>query len=227
MKWPILALTAFSMIPGAVAQDSGRTIRVDVVSSFVWGEDAPAGATSSTIKDPLTGSSMHRLSYGEIEVTSHVGFEGIDAKKTGTFLSYTTTIANSKEAPISVRFGGFIVDGKTASPLEVVLPAKKQKGKAVKDNPEVAVLNTLYCFADGFLSRKNFFSANASSQVVSVPPQTSLSVSAIVRDPRDYGAVLCSTAGCYPTGTIRYALNVDGHDYIFTWPGRSAMYCGK
>lgn len=227
MKCAILALTALLMIPGAVGQDSGQTIKVDVVSSFVWGEDAPAGATSSTIKDPLTGNSMHRLTYGDIEVTSRIGFEGVGANKTGTLVSYTTTIANSKDSPVSVRFGGFVIEGRMVSPLGIIPSAKKQKGKNTHNDSNVVAPDSFYCLSSGFLSKENLFSSNTSSQVLSVPPQTSLNVSALVRDPRDHGTILCSTAGCYPTATIRYALNVDGHDYVFTWAGRSAVYCGK
>src|SRR6516164_7816640 len=33
----------------------GQEIKAEVMSAFVWGEDSPSGAISSTIRDPLTG----------------------------------------------------------------------------------------------------------------------------------------------------------------------------
>lgn len=227
MKWPVLTLAAFSIIFAAVGQNSGPTVRVEVVSSFVWGEDAPFGAVSSTIKDPLTGYSLHRLSYGGIEVTSRVGFEGISADSTGTLISYTTTIANSTESDIPARFSGFTIDGRMVTPLNLVLPSKEDKKKTLKGKLHPADLDKMHCFTNGFLSRERAFSADNLSQIYSVRSQTAVAVSAVVRDPRDYSSVLCSAAGCYPTGTIRYGINVDGHDYVFIWPGRAAFYCGE
>lgn len=227
MKWPTLALAAFSMIPRAIAQDAGPTIKVETVSSFVWGEDGPSGAISSTVKDPLTGYSLHRLSYGAIEVTSRIGFERIGADRTGTLISYTTTVANSADSPISARFGGFSIDSRKVSLVILVPHGKKNKKNALRGKPDAVELDEIHCFTSGFLSNEKFFSADPSSQVLSVAPQTARIVSTLVRDPRDYGSILCSTEGCYPTGTIRYALNIDGHDYVFVWPGRSAVYCGE
>jgi hypothetical protein len=169
MKWlPVSGLLAFSMIFAAVGQNSGPTIRVDVVGSFVWREDGSSGALSSTIEDPLTGHFLHRLSYEGIEVT---------------------------------------------------LTVTKR---------DVVELSRVHCLTSGgSLSPDKVFSLGPSSQVYSVAPQTATIMSATVRDPRDHGSVLCSTAGCYPTGTMRYVINVDGHDYVFIWTGRSVFYCGK
>jgi hypothetical protein len=227
MKWPTLALVAFSIVPRSVGQDVGPTIKVEVASSFIWGEDTPSGAISSTIRDPLTGYSLHRLTYGTIEVTSQVGFEGIGAERTGTLISYTTTIANSTGSPVSARFRGFSIDGRSALPLALVPQGHNSKKKAPRGKPDSVELDKMHCFISGFLSGKKFFSADPSSQSLSVAPQTAQIVSIVVRDPREYGSVLCSVEGCHPTGTIRYALNIDGHDYVFVWPGRSAVYCGS
>jgi hypothetical protein len=79
----------------------------------------------------------------------------------------------------------------------------------------------------GFLSDENYFSADTSSRVLSITPRNAITVSTIVRDPRNYHSIQCSVGGCYPTGTIRYYIRVDEHDYVFVWPGQSAIYCGK
>lgn len=227
MRWTTVVLAVFSIIASASGQSVGPTIRVDTVSSLVWGEDAPSGATSSSITDPVNGYSSRRLTYGGIEVTSRVGFEAISRNETGTLVSYTTIIANSTGSPVSARFRGFSIDNRTATPLTLVRRGKKHKAKLSTSKSDSVELDKMHCFTGGFLPDERFFSADLASQVFSVAPQTAQVVSTVFRDPREYGSMLCSVAGCYPTGTIRYALNVDGHDYVFVWPGSSAAYCGE
>jgi len=196
------------------------------MSAFVWGDDSTSGAVSSTIQDPLTGNAIHTLSYAGIEVSSRIGFEGVSTADVGTFLSYTTTIVNSTDSTLSVRYGGISVDGHAASPLWVVPAGKKLNKKERESKPDVVELGKIHCFTSGFLSNDSFFSANASSQVLTVAPRSALTVSSVIRDPRRYHSVRCSVDGCHPTGTIRYFLRVDNKDYVFVWPGRSAVYCG-
>jgi len=220
----VLAFLAFT--PGVFGQDGMPMIKATVMSAFVWGEDSTSGAVSSTIQDPLTGNAIHALSYAGIEVSSRIGFERVSTAEVGTFLNYTTTIVNSTDSTVSVRYGAISVDGHAASPLWVVPAGKKLNKKERKSKPDVVELGKIHCFTSGFLSSDNFFSANASSQVLTVDPRTALTVSSVIRDPRNYHSVRCSIEGCYPTGTIRYYLRVDAKDYIFVWPGRSAVYCG-
>src|SRR2546429_8014667 len=68
-------LAVFAFTPCAVGQE----IKTEVVSAFVWGEDSRSGAMSSTIEDPLTGHSIHKLRYGPIEMSSRIGFERVSA----------------------------------------------------------------------------------------------------------------------------------------------------
>jgi len=70
------------------------------------------------------------------------------------------------------------------------------------------------------------FSADGASQTLNVSPKTALTVSSVVRDLRSY-PLLCSVEGCHPVGTIRYYLTVNSQDYVFVWPGQSAIYCGN
>ena len=223
----IFVLAAIALTPGVSGQDGGPMIKATVMSAFVWGEDSTSGAVSSTIQDPLTGSAIHTLSYAGIEVSSRMGFERVSPNEVGTFLSYTTTIVNSTDSTLSVRYGGTSVDGHAAPPLRVVPTGKKLDKKERKIKPNVVELGKIHCLTSGFLSSDNFFAANALSQVLTVAPRAALTVSSVIRDPRNYHSVRCSVEGCYPTGTIRYYLRVDDKDYVFVWPGRLAVYCGR
>jgi hypothetical protein len=222
----IFVLSVFAFTPGVFAQDGVPMIKATVMSAFVWGEDSTSGAVSSTIQDALTGNALHTLSYAGREVSSRIGFERVSANEVGTFLNYTTTIVNSTDSTLSVRYGGTSVDGHAASPLWVVPAGKKLDKKERRSKPDVVELGKIHCSTSGFLSSDNFFSTNASSQVLAVAPRAAVTVSSVIRDPRNYHAVRCSVGGCYPTGTIRYYLRVDNTDFVFVWPGRSAVYCG-
>jgi hypothetical protein len=222
----IFVLAVFAFTPGVFGQDGGPMIRAEVLSAFVWGEDSPSGAVSSTVRDPLTGNAIHTLSYAGIEVSSRIGFERASSDQVGTFLNYTTTIVNSTDATLSVRYGGISVDGHVTSPLWVVRAGEKLSKKERKSKPDAVELGKIHCLTSGFLPSDILFSANAPSRVLSVVPRAALTVSSVIRDPRNYHSVLCSVEGCFPTGTIRYYLRVDTKDYVFVWPGRSAIYCG-
>jgi len=222
----ILILAVFAFTHCGFGQDGGPIIKAEALSAFVWGEDSPSGAVSSTIQDPLTGNAVHRLSFAGIEVSSRLGFERVGTNEPGTFLNYTTTIVNSTGTAMSVRYGGFSVDGHTAAPVWVVPAGRKLSKKERKSEPGAVELAKLQCFTSGFLSSQNVFSANASPQVITVAPRTALTISSVIRDPRSYHPLRCSVEGCYPTGTIRYYLKVDDKDYVFVWAGRSAVNCG-
>jgi hypothetical protein len=223
----ILEFAVFAITLGMLVQNDVPTIKVEVTSAFVWGEDTATGAVSSTIQDPLTGNAIRKLSAEGVEVSSQMGFERVSSNEVGTFLNYTTTVVNGTDSKLSVRYGGISVDGHTASPLRVVPPGRKLNKNERKGSQDMAELGEMHCFTSRFLSSDNFFSANTLSQALIVAPRTALTVSAVIKDPRSYHSVLCSVAGCYPTGTIRYYVRVGAHDYVFVWPGRSAVYCGK
>ena len=222
----IFVLAVFAFTPGVFGQDGVPIIKVEVLSAFVWGEDAPSGAVSATIQDPLTGNAIHTLSYAGVEVSSRIGFERVGTDVAGTFLNYTTTIVNSTDAELSVKYGGISVDGHAASLVSVVPAGKRLSKKERKTQPDALELGKIHCVTSGFVSGDKFFSAEASSQVLTVAPGTAVTVSSVIRDPRISHSVLCSVDGCYPTGTIRYDLTINHTDYVFAWPGRSAVYCG-
>jgi len=222
----MFVLAFFALPPSMFGQDAIPTIKTEVTSAFVWGQDFPSGAVSSTIRDPLTGNTIRTLSYAGIEVNSRIGFEGIGANEVSIFINYTTTVINSTDSAVSVLYGGISVDGHAASPLSVLPAGKKLSKKELKSKPDFVELGKIHCFTSGFLPPDHFFSVNASSQTLTVVPRSSLTVSSVIRDPRSYHSVQCSVEGCYPTGTIRYYISVDHRDYVFTWLGRSAVYCG-
>jgi hypothetical protein len=219
-----LLLTILVLTPGWSRQKEIPTIRAEVKSAFVWGEDSPSGAVSSSIQDPLTGHTIHRLTYGGVEVSSRMGFEGLEE---GTsLLNYSITVVNSTGSSLTVRYGGITVDGRLGSPL-LVVPPGRQVTKNERMKEDVAELKKMHCVTSGFLPVGNLFSAATSSKPLTVSPGTALTVSSIIRDPRSYHSILCSVGGCSPTGTMRYYLTVGSQDYVFVWPGRSAIYCGK
>jgi hypothetical protein len=223
----IFVLAVFAFTPGVFGQDDGPAIRSEAMSAFVWGQDSPSGAISSTMQDPRTGNAIHAMSYDGIEVSSRMGFERVGPNEVGIYLNYTATIVNGTDSTLSVRYGGISVDGHAASPVWVVPADKKLSKKERKSKPDAVELGKIHCLTSGFLPSDNLFSANVSSRVLTVVPRTALTVSSVIRDPRNYHSVLCSVEGCFPTGTIRYYLTVNTRDYVFVWPGRSAVYCGK
>jgi len=220
-----LTVAVFAFGLGVFGQDDLPTFKAEAKSAFVWGEDAPEGAVSSTVQDPLTGNAIPKLSHGGIDVSSRMGFERAGVGQAGDFLNYTTTIVNGTGETLAVRYGGISVDGHPASPLSIV-PANKHLNKKEGGRSDVAELNKMNCFTSGFLADDNFFSANNLSQTLSVLPGNALTVSTVIRDLRSY-SVRCSVEGCHPTGTVRYYIKVNNLDYVFVRPGRSVTYCGK
>src|SRR5215472_10471112 len=218
----MLLLAVFPLASGAFGQE----IKAEVVSTLVWGEDSPSGATSSTMKDPLTGHAIHKLRYGPIEVSSRIGFERVSPDEVGAYLNYTTTVVNGSDATLSVRYGGISVDGRTVSLPFVIHPGKKLNKRKRKNKADVVEPDKMQCFTSGFLPSDHLFSADVASETLSVSPKAALTVSSVVLDPRSY-PLRCSVEGCHPVGTIRYYLTINNQDYVFVWPGQSAVYCGK
>jgi hypothetical protein len=218
----VVTLATLALTLHTVAQDDLPIFRADAASAFVWGEDNPSGAVSSSIRDPVTGSAIHNLRHAGIEVTSRAGFESVGMGTAGELLIFTTTIVNNTDSVLSVRQGGASVDGHMALPLSVV-PSRKGLSKA--EGKLSWELQRMHCFSSGFLPNQNFFSSNP-SKVFTVTPKTALTVSLVTKDPRNY-SVLCSVEGCYPKGTIRFSVTVNATDFVFVWPGRGVAYCGR
>lgn len=214
----ILSLTLLTR-----GQDDVPTFKTEVVSAFVWGEDNGPAAVSSSVRDPVSGNSIHKLNHGGVEVSSRAGFEKLRSGEGDKLLSFTTTIINNTESELSVRQGKASVDGHLVSPLPVVLV---KKGLSKKERKNVWELANMNCFSSGFLPNEAFFSPNNSSKVFAVTPKGALTVSFVLKDPRNY-SVLCSVDGCYPKGTIRFSVTVNATDFVFVWPGRAMVSCGR
>jgi hypothetical protein len=168
----IFVLAVFAFTPRVFAQDGAPIIKSEVMSAFVWGQDSPSGAISSTMQDPLTGNAIHALSYNGIEVSSRMGFERAGADEVGIFLNYTATIVNGTDSKLLVRYGGIRVDWRAASPFWIVPLDKKLSKQERKSKPDAVELEKIHCITSGFLPSGNFFSANTSSQVFTVAPQS-------------------------------------------------------
>jgi len=205
------------------AQDELPTFTAESASALVWGEDNRFNVVSSIVRDPLTGMAIHKLSHAGVEVSSRSGFERIGHGAAGELLSVTTTIANNTESDLVVRRGGASVDGRVAFPLPVV---PTSKGLKKRERKQVWELGKMTCFSSGFLANENYFTPNGSSKAFTVPARSTMTVSFVTKDPRNY-PFRCSMDGCYPTGTMRFYITVNTTDYVFIWPGRSSVNCGK
>ncbi|HEY3620469.1 MAG TPA: hypothetical protein VGK96_27015 [Candidatus Sulfotelmatobacter sp.] len=226
MKRTILILFSSLVLAAcALAQSDVATFKVDARSAFVWGEDVPTGAKSWTVKDPLTGTESLKLSHEGVEVSSRMGFEKLHPEDAVELIAFTTTIVNNTQTKLSVQAAGITVDGHLASLLSVGSSRKSQKSE-VKNRTRAVANRNLYCFTSGFLSSENFLSNIDPTSVLVVNPRGSLNVSGVIRDPRNY-SMLCSVDGCFPKGSLRYAIRVGGHEYIFIWPGRAIVNCGR
>jgi hypothetical protein len=223
MKSAKLATTVLLYAIGTVAQNDIPTFKVNTASALVWEIGSPKNSSFSTIWDPLTGREIHRLSSSGVEVSSILGYERISTSKVGSLLNYTTTVANNTDSEVIVQYGGASVDGLAASPLWIA-PTNKDFGR--RDRKEIWELSKMHCFESGFSSKQNYFSAHELSKTFTIRPKTAMTISAVTTDPR-HSALLCSVDGCHVTGTIRYYVSVNRKDYVFVWPGRSVVYCGK
>lgn len=223
MKWIRRIAIGVVFTISMLAQDSLPTFKVNAESALVWDKDSPESAHSFVIWDPLTGNEIHKLSAGGVEVSSLMGYERVSSSKAGKLLNYTTTIANNTDSDLSVRYGGASVDRHAALPLWVAVNNKKFKKR---DRPEIWELSKMHCFKSGFASSENFFSSHTIGKVFTVRPQTAMTISSVMMDPRS-SSVLCSVDGCHIKGTIRYYITVNRKDYVFVWPGHSVIYCGE
>jgi hypothetical protein len=199
---------------------------VEVRHTFVWGEDAPAGAVSSQIRDPLTGAELRRLKHTGVEVTSRIGFEKLHHEDVSEFIVYSSTIINNTDTELAIESGGIAVDGRLVLPLSVDSNVRAAKQRHSKSGKDAVDIRHLHCFGSGYLSGENFLSQQGNPSTMLVGPQRSLTVSGIIKDPRYY-PLLCSVGGCFPKGTIRYSIRVGGHEYMFSWNGGSIVNCGK
>jgi hypothetical protein len=221
----LVALSSLVLHGCALAQSDAATFKVDVRSAFVWGDETTSGAKSWSIKDPLTGADVLKLSHEGVELSSRMGFEKLHPQKAVELIAFTTTIVNNTQTKLSVEAGGISVDGQLASLLSVGASRKTQKSKFT-NRTDIVESGNLYCFRSGFLSSENFLSGIGPPPTLIVDPRESLTVSGVIQDPRHY-SMLCSVDGCFPKGLIRYAIRVGSHEYVFIWPGRSIVNCGR
>jgi hypothetical protein len=216
-----IALLALAFYGLGRAQDQLPTFKSEAVSAFVWGERNDREALSSRTLDPVTGHELYTLSHGGVEVISRTGYETLGDGKAGALLNVITTIVNNTQTPLSMRLGEASVDGYAAKPLPVVSTAN---GLSKQRRKQVWELQKMSCFTNGFLSGQ-FFSQDP-SQRFDVAPQDALTVSFVTKDPRHY-SLRCSKEGCFPTGKLRFSVTVNTTAFVFVWPGRTAVYCGR
>ena len=215
-----LALATLLLTLSTSAQDDIPTFKTQTKSALIWEENSSDHGVS-TLRDPLTGNEIHKLSYGGIEVSSRLGYEKVSPDQAGKLLTFVTTVANNTESNVAVRYGGASVEGHVTPPLAVG-PIKNLNSR---DHQATWDPTKLSCFKTRFASSEMLFSASSSTQVFTIRPKTAVTISFVTKDPRET-PVLCSMDGCHVKGTVRYYITVDHRDYVFVWPGRSIIYCG-
>lgn len=221
----ILTILSFACAACTFAQDEIATFKTEAKSAFVWGQDAPSGAVSWRVKNPLSGSETLKIRYGGIEVSSRIGFEKPHKERMEEVIGYTTTIVNNTAQTMSVQAGEITVDGHIVQPLSISSGQRERK-ETTKTDPGTIAIRTLYCFSSGFLPLEKVLPMNNEASALTVDPQHSLTVSSVIRDPGHY-PMLCSVNGCFPKATVRYSIRISGHDFIFIWPGGWIASCGK
>ena len=142
-RMPMLTFLYLLLTLSTSAQDNIPTFKTETRSSLVWDEAVLNDDAISTIRDPLTGNEIHKLSYGGIEVSSRLGYERVSPETAGKLLNYMTTIANNTDADVSVRYGGASVDGRIASPLEV---APTTSGLSKNERKVLWDIGKMLCF---------------------------------------------------------------------------------
>ena len=220
----VFTLLALGFAVCARAQDL-PLFKAEAKSAFVWGDDTPTGATSSVVRDPLTGSEVLKLKHAEIEVSSQFAFER-KSQQPEVFIAYTATIINNSSKSLAVRYGKSTIDGHLVSPLLVLPHPKKSHGKRAHVDHDAIDVAMLHCFSSGFLAKDNFFLPHDQSSNLMVEPKGSVTVSTVLKDPRQY-PMLCSMEGCLPKGTVGYSIQVGSQEFIFIRPGRSLFNCGQ
>jgi len=156
-KLAAIAGLAFVFSLQANSQTDLPKFAVDVRESFVWGEDATAGAESSAIKDPLSSAELRKLKHNGVEVSSRIGFEKPHPEDVGEFIVYSLTIVNSTKTELAVETGGIVVDGHFVAPLPVDYSSRGSKRKhSSVVGKEVVDIRNLNCFASGYLSSEKF-----------------------------------------------------------------------
>jgi hypothetical protein len=218
-----ITLALLTLTSLTCAQTDLPILKTEAIGAFVWGEDTYPGSVSSSVRDPVTNNVILKLDHGGIEVSSRAGFERVGLDQAGELLCFTATIVNNTDSELSVRQGGASVAGRLALPLPVVL---KKKGLSKGERNQVWELPSMNCFSSGFLPNEDFLPPRSSSKGFTVTPKRALTVSFVIKDPR-HDPILCSVEGCYPKGTIRFFVTVNTTDYVFIWPGRNIVYCGR
>ncbi len=221
-KKQIVALAFLLLTLSTSAQNNIPAFKVETKSALVWDENL-LESTASSIRDPLSGNEIHRLSYRGIEVSSRVGYERVSPSKEEKLINYTTTVANNTDSDASVQYGGVSIDGQIALPLRIAADSKRLSKHDRRDTWD---LTKMHCFQTGFASKESVFSPSAATQVFTVLPKTSITISFVTKDPRT-AAAICSMDGCHLKGKVRYYVSVNLRDYVFVWSGRSVVYCGE
>ncbi len=201
------------------------TFRAETNSAFVWGQDSPTGAVSSTVKDPLTGNPIHKLTYRGIDVSSRAGWERQNWGQT-TVIPVTVSVVNNTDYPVTVQSGGASYGGYNA-PLLYLASSKKSVPR--ESRKYVWETRKMRCFTSGYFPSETLFTGEGEALTVAPKRAVTMSFAAAVPREREFLGFDCvaPSGQCLPINEVRYYLRVNGKDYVFVWGGGSVPYCGK
>jgi hypothetical protein len=98
----VLVLSS-ALLTVSVSGQQGPTIRSNSESAIVWGEDRE-WAHSSTVIDPLTGNSLHKITTANEEVSASLSVSGTEAawQAYSIFAVATIIVTNLGDSPLEV-----------------------------------------------------------------------------------------------------------------------------
>jgi hypothetical protein len=179
---------------------------------------------SSTVKDPLTGNAIHKLTYRGIDVSSRAGWERQDWGQT-TVIPVTVSVVNNTDYPVTVQSGGASYGGYNAPLLYL---ASSKKSVPHESRKYVWETRKMRCFTNGYFPSETLFTGEGEALTVAPKRAATVSFVAAVPHERESGFdCVVSSGPCLPINEVRYYLRVNGKDYVFVWGGGSVPYCGK
>jgi len=100
----LLVCSALFFAPEFCGAQDTPTFKSESYSAIVWGAALPDGAVASTVKDPLTGSLIKKLTFRGLDVSSTNGISKRPtlAWKPPYSMTVWITVVNNTDAPVSV-----------------------------------------------------------------------------------------------------------------------------
>ena len=121
----VIAIGSILFLAGAA---QAQSIRVESESAFVWGQDRPGKAVSSSTQDPLTGQNLETMTYQGITISFVVRYPPCSANLPPFSKCHgetTLRIVNNSDQDIVVKYGGSSAAG------QAIKLSKKEKNSDI------------------------------------------------------------------------------------------------